>query len=428
LTRPAALHEMLAPKDHKGSLVIDALSVARARCARVASFAPLLLGLLMLGTVPAAQAQWAPNESLVSPNRGLIDFEVSQQRGRIAWTDSRGDMWLGRINRKTGAFEPWTGRGQLLAQGTVSGWNMFMWNGPEWVGSAQGDQIFYSYYLPGLPKVAANTRMAVTTPDASGAWVSRTLSPDLARMSHIASKNLGDTTPHIKYLDPELNQYVRDLDNPGSEQLLDFIPPSNKSWRLASGMRALMYAVPVGGTQQVVRYLFDSRTHEQLTFDGGQKDIGRTVPWLWQAPEFGGDFVLATVADESQLRIYRQLAGAGAFAPIYSASVPAGSRIGSPEWFTYNGKSYVFMAVYVGANEYASEIWLSNIDAADPIMRRITDSTLPRARNDPEVFITEQFGPLIYYNRYDPSIDPAHPLCADCSEGVYRADPGLLGR
>lgn len=401
------------------------------RCGpRARSFEPLAIfaaALLALACAPAS-AQFTPNETIVSPNRGLIDFEISQQRARIAWTDSRGDMWLGRIDRKTGAFEPWTGRGQLIASGTVSGWNMFMWNGPEWVSTAQGEQIHYSYYVGGQPKVAANTRMAVATPDASGTWVSRTLSPDLPRMSHIASKNPGDTTPYIKYLDPALNQYVRDLDNPATEQLLDFIPPSNKSWRLASGVRAVMVALPVAGTQQVFRYFVDTRTHEQLTFDAGQKDTGRTVPWLWQAPEFGGDFVLATIADEAQLRVYRQFGGAGPFSLVYSASVPAGSRVGSPEWFTYNGKSYVFMAVFVGTNDYPSEIWISNIDAADPLMRRITDNALLRVRNDPEVFVTDNFGPLIYYNRYDPSIDPAHPLCADCSEGVYRANPGLLGR
>jgi hypothetical protein len=387
----------------------------------------LVAAALTLAAAPAL-AQFTPNESVASPNRGLIDFEFSQQRARIAWTDPRGEMWLGRINRKTGAFEPASGRGQLLASGTVFGLNMFMWNGPEWVATAQGEQIFYSYYLPGAPRTAANTRMAVVAPDATGAWVSRSLSPSLPRMSHIASKNAGDVAPHIKYLDPDLNQYWRNLDDPGSEELLSFIPPSNKSWRLATDVRALMYATPVSGTQQVFRYLLDTKAHEQLTFDAGNKDVGRSVPWLWRAPEFGGDFVLSTVADDSQLRIYRQFAGSGGFVLVHSAALPAGSRIGSPEWFVYNGKSYVFMAAFVGADEYASEIWISSIDPANPLLRRINDNTLHRVRNDPEVFITDNFGPLIYYNRYDPSIDPAHPLCADCSEGVYRADPGLLGR
>ena len=406
---------------------MDSLRIGR-RIRSLGRLGQRAIGLLALGVAASASAQFMPNETLVSPNRGMIDYEISQQRARIAWTDARGDMWLGRVNRKTGAFEPWTGRGQLLASGTVYGWNMFMWNGPEWISTAQGDQIYYSYYITGLPRVATNVRMAAMAPDAAGTWVARQLSPTLPRMSHIASKNDGDTSPHIKYLDPDLNQYWRNLDNPASEELMSFIPPSTKSWRLATGVRALMYALPVAGTQQVFRYLLDSRTHEQLTFDAGNKDVGRTVPWLWQAPEFGGDFVLSTVAEESQLRIYRRFAGATDFTLVHSADLPAGTRIGSPEWFTYNGKSYVFMAGFVGTNDYASEVWISSIDPANPLLRRITVDTPHRVRNDPEVFITENFGPLIYYNRYDPSIDPAHPLCADCSEGVYRADPGLLGR
>jgi len=393
------------------------------RAAVAACIASLTVGLTAL---PAA-AQFTPNETLVSPNPGLIDAEFSQSRAKIAWTDSKGNLWLGGVNRDTGAFEPASGKGQLIATGTVDRLNMFMWNGPEWISTASGEQIFYSYYLPGKLPIAVNTRMAIASEGPSGAWTSQTLSPESARMSHIASKNPGDTNPHIKYLDPQQRQYWRNVNDPGSEQLLSFIPQSTKSWRFASGMRALMYAAPVAGTQQVFRYLLDTRISEQLTFDSGAKDTDRTVPWVWQAPEFGGDFVLSTVVDGSELRVYRQFAGTSQWTPIYSAFLPAGSTAGSPEWFTYNGKSYVYMVVYVSPYTFPTEIWISNIDAANPLFRRITSDSFFRARNDPEVFVTTR-GPLIYYNRYDPSIDPAHPLCGDCSEGVYRADPGLAGR
>lgn len=374
-----------------------------------------------------ALAQFVPNESLVSPNPSLVDYEFSQSRGKIVWTDPTGNLWLAGVNRTTGAFAPKSGKGQLIATNTVYGLNEFMWNGPEWIGTASGDQIFYSYYLPGTPPLAANTRMAIAALDATGAWVAQPLDPDLPRMSHIASKNSRDKNPHIKYLDPQLNQYWRNAFDPRSEQLLSFIPPSNKSWRFASGMRALMYAAPVGGVQQVFRYMLDTGVNQQLTFDAGDKDTDRTVPWMWRAPEFGNSFVLSTVVNGSELRIYRELpAASGTWTPIYSASLPAGRTAGSPEWFAYNGKSYVFMAVYVSPNTFPTEIWISSIEAGAPLMRRITDDSQFRVRNDPEVFITKN-GPLIYYNRYDPSLDPTgtHPLCAACSEGVYNANPGL---
>lgn len=386
-----------------------------------------LAALSMAVALPAA-AQFVPNETRVSPNPGLIDYEISQSRARYTWTDQNGVLWIGNMNRSTGDFEPKSGQGKQIATNTVAGWNMFMWNGPEWLSMTGGDQIFFSYYLPNKKKVAANVRMALAVLDPAGTWVVQPLDTGgQARMSHIASKNRGDTRPHIKYLDPAENQYWRDVLVAGSEEKLDFVPPSNKSWRFASGQRSFLYTNEVAGVPQVFRYLLDDKTHQQLTFDDGAKDTGRTVPWMWKAPEFGGNFVLSTVVNGNELRVYRQFGGSGNFTPVYSASLPAGRVAGSPEWFTYNGKSYVFMVAYVDGAEYASEVWISSIDPSKPLLRRINDDTLLRARNDPEVFITTGKGPLIYYNRYDPSINPEHPLCAACSEGVYRADPGLLG-
>lgn len=386
---------------------------------------------LGLTAASPAAAQFTPTEVRVSPHRGLVDHEISQQRAKIAWTDPKGNMWLAGINRDTGAFEPANGRGQLLATNTVANWNMFMWNGPEWISTASGDQIFYSFYLPNKPRTARNTRMAIAATDANGQWVTQALTPDVPRMSHITSKNPGDTNPMIRYLDPDLNQYWRYLKNPASEEMLDMVPPSNKSWRFATGVRAFLYTEEVDGVPQVFAYMLDDKVRVQLTTDAGAKDLNRTVPWVWPAPEFGNDLVLSTVVDGAELRIYRRMAGDDGlmrWVPVHSATLPAGRLAGSPEWFTYNGKSYVFMVAYVDGREYPSEIWLSNIDAADPLLRKITVDEPHRARNDPEVFITRNGGPYIYYNRYDPSLDPDHPLCADCSEGVFRADAGLLGR
>lgn len=384
---------------------------------------------LALAAAPAA-AQFVPNETRVSANPGLIDFEFSQSRGRFVWTDTEGNVWMGRVNRATGDFEPVSGKGVLVATGAITKNTMFKFNGPEWLSMASGDQVLYSYYLPGLPKSESSVRMAVAVQNRQGDWVPQALSPELPRIAHVASQDKGDTSPHIRYLDPAQNHYVRDVLDPSTEKRLDFLPPSTRAWRFASGARALVYSAPVNGVSQVFSYQMDSGQMKQMTFDDGSKDTGRTVPWMWQAPEFGGDYVLATVVNESELRVYRKLPVAGggaAWKPIYSAVLPAGRTMGSPEWFVYNGKSYLSLAVFLTPNEYPSEVWVSNIVAADPLFRRVTDNTVFRVRNDPEVFITDQ-GPHVYYNRYDPSIDPEHPLCNVCSEGVHRADMGLWGR
>lgn len=56
-----------------------------------------------------------------------------------------------------------------------------MWNGPEWFGTASGDAINYSYYLPGKPKTAQNVRMAVAAVNSAGMWVTQTLQPTTCR-------------------------------------------------------------------------------------------------------------------------------------------------------------------------------------------------------------------------------------------------------
>jgi hypothetical protein len=165
-----------------------------------------------------------------------------------------------------------------------------------------------------------------------------------------------------------------------------------------------------------------------MTFDSAPKDL-QTVPWMWQAPEFANDQVFQTVANYNELRVYRKLpvdGGTPQWQVIYTASLPEGSKFASQEPFTYNGKSYIFMAVTIAPNTFPTQIWISNIDAANPKFYKISDDSKLRARTDPEVFITSS-GPLIYYNRYNPakSTDPNTPFCAACSEGVFRADPGL---
>lgn len=390
-----------------------------------------LLALAVAAWPGLAAAQFVPSETRVSAHRGLVDYEISQSRAKIAWTDPKGDLWLADLNKDTGMFEPWHGRGQLIAKNTVANWNMFMWNGPEWFGTASGDAFNYSYYVPGAPKTAQNVRMAVATVNAAGMWVTQTLQPDnVARMMHITTRNPGDPNPMLKYLDPDLNHYIRDVKDPTTERVLSFLPPSNKSWRFASGLRALMFAAPVNGQQQVFQYRVDDNVVEQITTDDGDKDTERTVPWLFKAPEFDNTYVLTTVVNGSELRVYRKLpdaAGVRRWTPVHSVTLPDGRLAGSPEWFTYNGKSYVFMVAYQPPNEYPTEVWLAAIDPANPLLRQITPSEPHRARNDPEIFVTNN-GPRIYFNRYDPSIDPDHPLCADCSEGVYFVDPGITNR
>jgi hypothetical protein len=174
------------------------------------------------------------------------------------------------------------------------------------------------------------------------------------------------------------------------------------------------------GVLQVFRRELDTGMVEQLTFDAGDKDQS----WMWHAPEFGNAFVFMTVVDHTELRAYRQPGQGAAWTPFYSARAPRKMQIISPEPFVWAGASYMFLAMAVGRNTFSSEIWISNMDPTTPVFRRISDNTLLRARVDPEVFITSS-GPYIYYSRLTLAADGKYCAATKCSEGIFRAEPGL---
>jgi hypothetical protein len=373
---------------------------------------------------------FTPNESLVSAQTDLIDPEFSQTRARITWVDSVGRLWIASIDRETGMFRPADGKGVLIdADAMTIDDLLVVGNGPEWVAATNTDQIVYTKFLPGKPHNKMTARLALAQQGAGGLWSFRYLSSD-ARNAPYASSDVGDPAPRISYVDPFGNHYWRDLTVPASEAIVPWYPNSYRSMRFVRGARAVIFTAPVDGVSQVFRHGLDSQVVEQLTFDEGNKDLN-SVPWMWQAPEFDNDFVLATLVDDSELRIYRLLDKTGLgprpWSVIYRAAESGRGALSSPEPFIHNGKSYVFLSCAMRPHDYQSAIFLSSIDARRPMFRQLTPYREVRARVDPEVFVTTS-GPYIYFTRLDPARaapgqNPGN--CIACSEGVYRAYTGL---
>ena len=376
----------------------------------------------------AATAQWVPNETQVSPQADLIDYEFSQSRGLFAWNDQFGNLWVGSVDRTTGMFVPADGRGILVDPDSMTFQDAQKTkNGPEWFSSTNGDGIVYTKYAGAHSD--NNSRIGLAQLGADGVWRGGYLGPDgAARKAPYGSMDKNDPAPRITYVDNKENHYWREVFNPATEQMITDFPPSNYPIRHVRGARAVAYPLTVDGVDQAFYRDLDSGVVTQLTFDAGIKyEI-----WMWQAPEFGNEFVFMTLVDQVEMRVYRYLpvgtTGTKAWTPIYSQVAPKGSNIFSPEPFVWNNKSYVFMSQSVRGNKFRSEIWISNIDAANPIFKRITDNSLLRTRTDPEVFITAA-GPRIYYNRLTLDYSSGKPrACREiaCSEGVWMADPGLL--
>ena len=392
-----------------------------ARSARIAW--PLVAAFLVL---PAAHAQVVPNESRVTSQRDLLDPEYSQARAEMTWVDKTGSLWVANVDPDTGLFVPSNGKGTLVdADAMTSGDLRLIHNGPEWVGTAFGDQIVYTKFVTGQPHTPGNARLAFAFfPSSSGGWALRTLSPNLARSAPYASLNEGDPNPTISYVDAPGNHYWRNLYDAASETPVPLYPRSHVfALRIAQGVRAAAYVAPVGGVQQVFINWFDTGVTEQVTFDDSQKDL-HSRPFIWQAPEYGGDLVLETVADDTELRIYHLPAGGSNtdWELVDAVSTPDNGVINSPEHFVYNGQSYIFFAANVPPLDYPSAIFLTGIDAAHPSLQQLTPNQPERSRTDPEVFIAND-GPYIYYNRgTDP---PGQRPCYTCNEGIFRTRTGL---
>jgi hypothetical protein len=381
-----------------------------------------LCGALLCTAPPSVLAQvFAKNESQVTPNIDLFDLEFNQKRGKITWVDSRGRLWVAGVDRTTGMFKPANGQGVLVDPDALTSKDLqIVGNGPEWLLSAGPDRIVYTKFLAGRVHKLVNARIAMAEQDAStGKWSVRYLS-DQPRYRPYASADQDDPAPRISYVDPSGNAYWRDADNPASEAIVPWMEASRVlALRFAAGERAAVMIAEFNGVAQVARYWLDTQKLEQLTFGPAQEKT--SSPFIWKAPEFGGDDVLLVTAnDATEVRIYRQLdKSKPEWSVIHHVQAPvAGTKLSSAEPFVFDGKSYVFMSGVVPPNNFPSAIFLSNIDPLQPWMRQLTPDSPAHTRADPEVFITST-GPYIYFYRADRASTP--PLY----EGIYRSDTGL---
>lgn len=359
------------------------------------------------------------------------DFEFNATNALLTFIDNNRRLWVGKVNTATGAFEPPSGRGVLVDTGAAS--PSAFGNGPEWLYSASGDEIVYTRYLPNQPATAANARIAHAVPNAAGVYVPGFVDSTTPYVIPIGSLDAGDTYPRISYQQPEYNGiYWREINMPETEE---FVPQSDLSWatwytrRWVPDRHAQVFSAPIVNSNGVIEtqsflYNTDTKVLEQLSYDDGVKQF----IFMWQAPEYNNEYIFFVQVNKRELRIYRRLDVSGngdlQWTAINSIHTPQEyPYLWSPEPFTHNGKSYIFMVVSKSSDPIQAttptQIALTDINALEVTL--LTDvNSLPRIRQDPEVFITEK-GPFIYYNRLIPatSKSPAQ------SDGVWRVDPGL---
>lgn len=416
----------------------------QSRTRRKLELAPGIAAIVLCATVVFAQAQTAPLPEVQVTKSDIPDLEFDWGRNgvycptcnfgagnsRFAFSDSENRLWIGQIDFTTGAFYPPDGRGVLVD--TSASAPTDFGNGPEWMASTQGSQLVYTKYRAGEPASPETAGIALASM-VNGSWTADFLSDAFGRASPAATLDLTDAAPRISYVASDKTAlYWRSMSQPNLERPLPISELTNgNSRRWVAGTRKIIFqGVPPGSgdrlKDQVFLYDTDSEELEQLTFDPN----GKLGAFMWRAPEFNNEYVFFTMTSfRKQLLVYRKLPDANGtwrWAVIKTIDTPATlPYIWSPEVFTHNGRSYIFMQLSSSSKFWdrsiPNQLALTGIDPLRVNFRMLTNnSQTRRLRVDPEYFITAQ-GPFIYYNRIVPETDIRPAL----NDGVWRVDTKL---
>ncbi|MFY9512538.1 MAG: PKD domain-containing protein, partial [Rubrivivax sp.] len=354
---------------------------------------------------------------------------------RFNWVDRTNRLWVANIDPVTGAITPQNGRGVLVDSNAV--YYTEYGNGPEWVFSQLGSQLVYTRYDPawiptGTP--ADDDHVGIGLAQMSGgSWTSGFLDGQLQRNSPAPTQSVTDAVPYMAFASStSLSFFWRKLGSPPGPEVNTRVTTIGLAVRWVPGTQSFVFtngADPVDGVTYQQVYFYDTAVGgqpQQLTTDSTQK----RGAFMFSAPEFGGDMVFVTVADRTQLRIYRYMLDSGGvrrWTLVNTILSPSATEpyIATPEPFTYNGKTWLF--VTLSRSKAASDITVSTnlaltgIDPATPNMRMLTDDSSPsRLRQDPEYFITSQ-GAYVYYSRAFPATDTSGTV----HDGYFRVDTGL---
>ncbi|MCX6910702.1 MAG: alpha/beta hydrolase fold domain-containing protein [Verrucomicrobia bacterium] len=370
--------------------------------AKVFAFLKTILG---VSAAPPSSADFTPDDVRMGDAQfAYIDPEFLQSEGRTVFLDSSLNIWVGEIDPATGLFRSASGRDQRVDTG-ISQWSRYS-NGPEWGLDAKGPALFY---------VKDNAQGAGQLWRAEPPWDK----PRLAQLTH-------DTDIHNWICEPSVNAALpstrvivyhgkpRASDN--VDAWLDEDKPDQPKpftdrmivarWAYNTNLITFAYRARAGQTEPSQVTLVDTDTGKSriITADEGNK----VDPWLWQAPEFGGEAFLCANVDSRALAIYRDVKHDGSpWQRIATFRLPADAphqTLKSVEPINGGrgafGRSY-FIVQAGDDKDKDTSIWLFGFSPdGQHLIRRLDDGAQtgkPARRLDPESYIGEH-ELFVYYN------------------------------
>lgn len=401
---------------------------------------------VLLALAPAVQAQPYSPEVQVGA-RGITDYEfdwgrdgvycpscnVGAGNNRFAFIDADGNLWVGHVNPDTGGFVPSDGKGKLVDTNTVPA--KTLGNGPEWMSLTKASALVYDRWIDGKRHSFTNHCVGFAHVATNGSWEGGCLDGTKGYVLPIGTYTPGDEKPLLSYQNFSqviTNVYWRSMKE-GSPQhpVITGSAQTGITRRWVTGTHKLFLTAPAKPDEhgrvyrQAFVYSADTDTLEQLTFDPTSKTSG----FMWKAPDHNNKFLFFVRVGVTEVDVYA-LKNNDSGQPTWQVVkriIPSSDNpfVYSAEPMVYEGKSYIFMSVSAekqGHNlDVTSQIAISGIDPNVSSYRVLTsDNPDPRARRDPEYYITSN-GPYLYYNRY---------ILADGEqqahiEGVFRIETGL---
>jgi acetyl esterase/lipase len=357
-----------------------------------------------------------------------IDAEFLQAEGLAVFLDSRAEIWIGAIDPATGLFRNASGRDQQVDTG-ISKWSRYS-NGPEWGLDAKGPALFY---------VKDNAQGAGQLWRAEPPWDK----PRLTQLTHdtdihnwICEPSVNPSAPSTRVIvyhgKPRATGNVDawlDEDQPG--QLKPFTDRMIIArWGYNTNLITFAYRARPGNPEPSQVTLVDTDTGKSRSITG---DEGNKVdPWLWNAPEFGGELLLAVNVDSRALVIFRDVKRDGSpWQRIATFRLPSDAphqTLKSVEPVNGGrgafGRSY--FTVQAGDDkDQDSSIWLFGFSVeGNHLIQRLDDGALtglPARRLDPESYIGER-ELFVYYTRVGEGSSQLHR----CRTGVSQTPAATM--
>ncbi len=345
-----------------------------------------------------------PVARLSPPGESYIDPEVLQIGAGLVFQTGGGEIWFAEIDPATGLFTSNDGRDELVDTGAYP--VAVTWSGPELGVDASGWSVLYAKATaPGGPPQIWRAERSGT------GWSTEPLTGGDPHQTQLATTSLTRTGTRILNIRGTWSEGTISWfseNDPAGEHAVIVIDEDTFGRTPARWSRDGRFVLHRDERARVRMVDADLGTERLIVDDGSVHDD----PNAWPAPELGGELLVATVADDTRIAIFRDLGGP-TWTRIATLEVPAGAGhdyYGSPEPLVVDGRSYLSLVVKNRPNHSDvtptdSEVWVVGIepgpDGAPRDAWRSDDGAPGVFRSDPETFVGSD-EVFVYYSVIDP--------------------------